>query len=120
MFILSAVECANYKDLEPVLYIVRTVINIIKLAIPIILIVLATFDLAKVVTNSKGDDSETKKAVKTLVTRLIYGVIIFFVPVLIVWIFKTIHIGGVSEVVACYDKAEAGENVTVNGINSLD
>ena len=108
MFILGSADCAGLQELEPILYVIRTIINIVKLAIPIILVVLATFDLAKVVTNSKGDDSETKKAVKTLVTRLIYGIVIYFVPLLIVWIFKTISISGVSEVIRCYDTAQAG------------
>ena len=97
------------EGLEPILYIIRTIINIVKLAVPIILVILATFDLAKVVTNSKGDDSETKKAVKTLVTRVIYGLIIYFVPIIIVWIFTTVKIGGISEVMECYNTATPGD-----------
>ena len=93
------------EGLEPILYIIRTIINIVKLAVPIILVILATFDLAKVVTNSKGDDSETKKAVKTLITRIIYGLIIYFVPIIIVWLFTSIRIGGVSDVMDCYNNA---------------
>ena len=93
------------KEVSAILAVVHTIVDIVKLAIPVILVVLATFDLAKVVTNSKGDDSETKKAVKTLITRLIYGIIIFFVPMIIVWVFTTIRIGGISEVMDCYNNA---------------
>jgi hypothetical protein len=93
------------ENLSSVLAVVKFIINIVKLAIPIILVVLATFDLAKVVTNSKGDDSETKKAVKTLITRIIYGLIIYFVPIIIVWLFTSIRIGGVSDVMDCYNNA---------------
>ena len=91
--------------LSSVLAVVRWIVNLVKLAVPILLVVLATFDLAKVVTNSKGDDSETKKAVKTLITRIIYGLIIYFVPIIIVWLFTSIRIGGVSEVMDCYNNA---------------
>ncbi len=94
------------ENLSSVLAVVKFIINIVKLAIPIILVVLATFDLAKVVTNSKGDDSETKKAVKTLVTRIIYGIIIYFVPLIITWLFTSINIGGISDVMKCYDEAQ--------------
>ena len=87
------------------LAVVRWIVNLVKLAVPILLVVLATFDLAKVVTNSKGDDSETKKAVKTLITRIIYGLIIYFVPIIIVWLFTSIRIGGVSDVMDCYNNA---------------
>jgi len=93
------------ENLSSVLAVVKFVIDIVKLAIPIILVVLATFDLAKVVTNSKGDDSETKKAVKTLVTRIIYGIIIYFVPLIITWLFTSINIGGVTEVMKCYKES---------------
>ena len=93
------------QELSSVLAVVRWIVNLVKLAIPILLVVLATFDLAKVVTNSKGDDSETKKAVKTLITRIIYGLIIYFVPIIIVWLFTSIRIGGVSEVMDCYNNA---------------
>lgn len=92
--------------LQAVLAVIKFIINIVKLAIPVILVLLATFDLAKVVTNSKGDDSETKKAVKTLVTRIIYGIVIYFVPIIITWLFTAIKIGGVSEVMECYKVAE--------------
>jgi hypothetical protein len=97
------------KEVSAILGVVHTVVDIVKLAIPVILVVLATFDLAKVVTNSKGDDSETKKAVKTLITRIIYGIIIFFVPIIIVWVFTTIRIGGISEVMDCYNNATTQE-----------
>ena len=94
------------ENLSSVLAVVKFIINIVKLAIPIILVVLATFDLAKVVTNSKGDDSETKKAVKTLVTRIIYGIIIYFVPLIITWLFTSINIGGISDIMKCYNDAQ--------------
>ena len=97
------------QELSSVLAVVRWIVNLVKLAVPILLVVLATFDLAKVVTNSKGDDSETKKAVKTLITRIIYGLIIYFVPIIIVWLFTSIRIGGVSEVMDCYNNASLQE-----------
>ena len=108
MFILD-IDCSS--ELSSILAIVKLVVNIVKLAIPIILVVLATFDLAKVVTNSKGDDSETKKAVKTLITRIIYGIIIYFVPLIITWIFTAINLGSVSQVMECYKDAVLSDEI---------
>jgi len=52
------------------------VFPIIQIAIPIILIVLCTFDLGKAVLSS--DDKENKKLLKRIVRRLVYAILIFF------------------------------------------
>ena len=49
---------------------------ILQIAIPIILLVLCTFDLGKAVINS--DDKENKKIIKRLIRRLVYAILIFF------------------------------------------
>lgn len=61
---------------------------IIQIAIPIILVVLCTFDLGKAVIGS--DDKENKKIVKRLLRRCIYAIIIFFVVTIINLIFTMI------------------------------
>ena len=52
------------------------VFPIIQIAIPIILLVLCTFDLGKAVIGS--DDKENKKLLKRIVRRLVYAILIFF------------------------------------------
>ena len=52
------------------------VFPIIQIAIPIILIVLCTFDLGKAVLSS--DDKENKKLLSRIVKRLVYALLIFF------------------------------------------
>lgn len=49
---------------------------IIQIAIPIILLVLCTFDLGRAVIGS--DDKENKKILKRIVRRLVYAILIFF------------------------------------------
>ena len=51
---------------------------IAKIVIPIIIITLASVDLFKAVFASKED--EIKKSIKTLVYRVIAGIVIFFIP----------------------------------------
>lgn len=54
-----------------------TIITIIKIAVPVILVVLGTIDLAKGIVADKED--EMKKGQKLFVKRLIAGVLVFFV-----------------------------------------
>lgn len=52
-----------------------------KIVIPIILIIFGSIDIGKAVISAKDD--EIKKSVKSLVIRIIAGIIIFFVPALL-------------------------------------
>ena len=52
------------------------VFPILQIVIPIILLVLCTFDLGKAVIGS--DDKENKKILKRIVRRLVYAILIFF------------------------------------------
>ena len=52
------------------------VFPIVQIAIPILLLVLCTFDLGRAVIGS--DDKENKKILKRIVRRLVYAILIFF------------------------------------------
>lgn len=77
--------CAESADIW---YLLGTVINIIKIAIPILIVVLAIFDLGKAVM--AGEEKEIKEAQKMLIKRLIYGVIIFFVVTIVQIVFSLV------------------------------
>ena len=57
--------------------VVGFVIYIIRIAIPIMIVLLGTLDLGKSVI--AGEDKKIKEAQKTFIMRIIYGVAIFFV-----------------------------------------
>ncbi len=57
-------------------------VKIIRFAVPILLILLITFDLFKVVAG-QADDKTKKTAFDNIVKRVIYAVIIFLVPSLV-------------------------------------
>ena len=63
-------------QLGPVIKIVKAVYVLLQWAIPIILILFGAIDLGKAVIASKED--EMKKAQSTLIKRIVYAVIIFF------------------------------------------
>lgn len=70
--------CADSKQIWKF---VGLIINILKIAIPIIIVLFATLDLGKAVI--AGKDDEIKAAQKMLIKRLIYGVLIFFVVTIV-------------------------------------
>ena len=63
-------------------------IFIFKVAIPIVIIVFGMMDFGKAVVAEK--DEEIKKNAIKLGRRAIAGVIIFFIPSIIIWLFKTV------------------------------
>lgn len=74
--------------LNPIISIIKTVLNIVRWAIPIILIVIGTFDMMKAVIASKED--EIKAAQKLLIKRVIYAVIIFLIPTIVYFVFNIV------------------------------
>ena len=70
------VNVCDTNGLLPVIRILKAVYTLLKWAIPIVLILFGTIDLAKAVIASKED--EMKKAQGTLIKRVVYAVVIFF------------------------------------------
>lgn len=61
---------------------------VIQFVIPLIIIILGAVDLGKAVAG--GDEKKTKEAQGTFVRRVIYGVAIFFVPLIVSLIFQMV------------------------------
>lgn len=75
--------CTQMKD---IVQIVGYILMVFKIAIPLLIIALGIFDFGKAVVAEKED--EIKKQTKRLLYRVIAGVVIFFIPTLVLWIFK--------------------------------
>lgn len=71
-------------DTAPVWNLIGTIIRIIRIAIPIVIVLLGTIDLGKAVI--AGEEKDIKAAQGIFIKRLIYGVLVFFV----VWIVQAI------------------------------
>ena len=76
------------REASDVLAFAGWILTFFKIAIPLLIIGLGMFDFGKAVVASKDD--EIKKSAKTLMYRAIAGVVIFFIPTLVVWLFETI------------------------------
>ena len=81
------------KDLEPVIRIAKSFIDLLRFGVPILLIIMGTIDLAKAVISSKED--EMKKAQSTLIKRLIYAVAVFLVVTLVTVVMNQVVKAGV-------------------------
>ena len=85
--------------------IIVTVINLIKIGVPVILIILGMIDMGKAVATQK--EEEIKKGQKTLMSRCIAAAIVFFV-VAIVQLLLNIIVGDGSDtdnknILDCFD-----------------
>ena len=76
------------KQASDVLAFAGWILTFFKIAIPLLIIGLGMFDFGKAVVESKED--QIKKSAKTLMYRAIAGIVIFFVPSLVLWLFQTI------------------------------
>ena len=86
---MSASECTN---INPIINIIKAVLNVVRWAVPIIIMVLGTFDLMKAVVASKED--EIKAAQKLLIKRVLYAVVIFLVPTIVWFVFNIVSTSG--------------------------
>ncbi len=78
---------------------VGKVFFIFKIVIPLLIILFGMIDLGKAVVAAKDD--EIKKSVKSLAMRAVAGVVIFFIPTLVGFIFGIVD--EFDEVTSDYD-----------------
>ena len=64
------------------------ILNVVKIVIPILILAFGCIDCGKAVVASKDD--EIKKALKSLMFRILAGAVIFFIPVIIKFAFSLV------------------------------
>lgn len=100
MFFLADNVCSDATVLQ-VMGIVRLIMNVICIVIPIVLIIIGSFDLFKAVTAAKED--KIKESQKILIKRIIAAVIVFLVPTIVTVLMNLI---GVNEWKTCWNEAD--------------
>lgn len=83
----------SYTDPEDFGFYLAKLLEVIKFAGPILVIMMTIIDLIKVLANGKNDEL-TKFAVKTI-KRIIYAILLFIIPSLLDFAFKLVGIYGV-------------------------
>ena len=99
--------CGN---LMPILRIVAYLLKILQWLIPVILIILITFDFVKAMMSS--DEKVMEKAKGTVGKRIVYAVIVFVVPFVIRLLFNTLSsslnasdLNGATSWIKCFNDA---------------
>jgi len=78
MFVLNEIEMCKLLVKHPEIgEMIRTVINIIKIAVPIVLVIMGMLDFAKATAAGKPDDMAKGRGI--FIKRCIAGVLVFFV-----------------------------------------
>lgn len=67
--------------LQPIISLIKALLNILQIVVPILLIVWGSLDLGKAVM--ANDDKEIKGATSKLIKRAVAAVIVFFIPWLV-------------------------------------
>ena len=82
-----------------IMYLVGVVVAVIRIAVPIILIVMGMVDLVKALTSQ--EDKEIKAATKLIVKRVVIAVIIFLVPTIVRLVMNLISQNEYQQCVKC-------------------
>ena len=100
---------------------IHDIYNLLKICVPIVLIVMGMIDLLKAVASQKED--EIKKGWNTLVKRVLYGVIVFFVFFLVQFVVSILpNSSGKDKILGCVKNFFTGTGGNVecitNGANT--
>lgn len=103
---ILAITC---NQIAPVMRVVGYLINLLKIAIPIVLIVMVIVDLVKATV--ANDEKQMNNAKNAAGKRVIYALVIFLVPTVVSLLFKTLgnNIGGTeltgaTEWISCFNQ----------------
>lgn len=107
----DSIECGQMQVPVDIAHIIGLAIQIIKIAVPILLIIWGMLDLGKAVMAQKED--EIKKGQQTFIKRLIAAAIVFFVIVIAEFLVDLLAgsdsdkiTGCIDKIVECADKAK--------------
>ena len=78
---MDAGSLCSTTAMSNVLYLIGVVVAVIRVAVPIILIVLGMVDLVKALTSQ--DDKQVKAATTLLVKRVVIAIAVFLVPTIV-------------------------------------
>ena len=91
LFQIGAIDSCN--GLLPLVKVIKKgLFPIVQIGIPILLIVLGTFDLGKAVISS--EEKEVKAAQSRLIKRFIYAALVFFVATIVSVLMSIVSQGG--------------------------
>ena len=100
-YLLFEWSWCNQSGVQGAFHLIKGILDILRFAVPIGLIIMSTIDVFNKVINPDDKDGQKK-----LVNRLIAAVIVFLIPTFIKLVFRVIDWG--SGVDGSYNNAESG------------
>lgn len=76
------------SDMQMILDIIITVLDVVRFFIPIILIIFCTVDIFKIIVSKKED--EIKKLRKDILMKVVYAVLIYLIPFLVPFVLNLV------------------------------
>ena len=76
------------EDLQMILNVVISILEILNFLVPIVLIILCTIDIFKIIVSKKED--EIKKLRKGVIMKIVYAILIYLIPYLVPFIFRLV------------------------------
>ena len=92
--------CTGEHNIMPIIHMIRTVLDVIRIVVPIGLIVMTSFDVAKKVINPVDNDGQKK-----IMIRAIAALIVFLLPTLIKLTLSVVEAGTDVELLECWEEA---------------
>lgn len=85
-YLLLGAGLTNFcGEISEILQLVGWALTIFKIAIPLIIIAVGLIDLGKAAVSSKPE--EVRKSATSLIWRLVGGIVIFFIPTIVMLVF---------------------------------
>lgn len=76
------------QDFSGTMKLISIFILLVRIAVPLLIIVIGSLDLYNIVNSGKSDD--LNKNIKVLGTRILIGVVVFFIPIFIRIVVNTV------------------------------
>lgn len=83
-------EFCNNESVLGIIRIFGIIIEIVKIVIPLLIIVFGMIDFGKVVISS--DEKEINKSTNRIVKRIVAGVLIYFIPTIVLALFDYLQL----------------------------
>ena len=99
--LLISWDWCNQTGVQGVFSLLKSVVNVVRIAVPIILVIMTTLDVIK-----KIIDPNEKEGQQKILRRAIAAVIVFFIPTMIRMVFIVIDWGAGKD--GTYNNAQSG------------
>lgn len=76
------------SDIQMILDIIITVLDVVRFFVPVILIIFCTIDIFKIIVSKKED--EIKKLRKDILVKIVYAVLIYLIPFFVPFILNLV------------------------------